>query len=112
MNIEKIAMICHESNRYYCQSIDDNSQPSWEESPEWQKQSALNGVDFHINNPDAKPSHSHENWLKEKEKDGWKYGLVKNPETKEHPCFVPYDDLPEDQKRKDALFIAIVHALK
>ena len=28
------------------------------------------------------------------EADGWKYGPVKDPEKKEHPCFVPYDDLP------------------
>jgi hypothetical protein len=31
--------------------------------------------------------------------------------TKTHPCLVPFADLPEDQQRKDALFIAIVQAL-
>ena len=49
--------------------------------------------------------------LKEKEADGWKYGAVKNPETKEHPCYVPYEQLPAEQQKKDALFIAIVHSL-
>jgi hypothetical protein len=111
MDVQSIARVCHEANRAYCQSIGDNSQPTWDEAPDWQKQSAENGVRFHLENPDAKPSHSHEEWLKEKAAAGWKFGPVKNPETKEHPCFVPYDELPEEQKRKDALFISVVHAL-
>lgn len=111
LDVVSIAKICHEANRAYCQSIGDDSQPIWEHAPEWQKQSAKNGVLFHIHNPDALPSHSHEEWLKEKQESGWKYGPVKNPERKEHPCVVPYDDLPEEQKRKDALFMAIISAL-
>jgi hypothetical protein len=112
VEINSIARVCHEANRAYCQSIGDNSQPTWEDAPDWQKQSAVNGVAFHLANPYAKPSHSHEEWLKEKKATGWKYGTVKNPELKEHPCFVPYDELPEEQKKKDALFIAVVHALR
>lgn len=111
MNVESIARICHETNRAYCQTIGDDSQPEWANAPEWQKQSAENGVRFHLENPNATASHSHEEWLKEKESTGWRYGAVKNPETKEHPCFLPYDQLPEDQKKKDALFIAIIRAL-
>ena len=26
----------------------------------------------------------------------------------EHPCFVPYDQLPKEQQVKDALFVAVV----
>ena len=112
MNIELIAKTCHEVNRAYCKSIGDDSQLSWEDAPDWQKQSAVNGVRFHIDNPNAGPSASHESWLAEKERDGWKYGPVKNPEAKEHPCFVPYAELPNEQQAKDALFISVVHALK
>jgi len=49
--------------------------------------------------------------LKVKEADGWKYGPVKDAEKKEHPCFRPYNLLPRDQKAKDYIFRAIVHAL-
>lgn len=42
---------------------------------------------------------------------GWKYGPVKDPERKEHPCFVPYDGLPPEQRAKDYLFRAVVHQL-
>ena len=35
-----------------------------------------------------------------------------NQETKkEHPCFVPYEELPTEQKAKDFLFRGVVHAL-
>jgi hypothetical protein len=111
MRVRDIAKVCHEVNRAYCQGIGDNSQPRWEDAPDWQTQSAINGVQFHLDNPDALPSHSHEEWLKEKSVTGWKYGPIKNPETKEHPCFVPYEELPQEQKLKDALFIAVVRSM-
>jgi len=110
MNIEQIAKTAHEVNRAYCLSTGDTTQPLWEDAPEWQKNSAINGVKFHIENPDAKPEDSHNSWLKEKETDGWKYGEVKDPEKKEHPCFVPYDKLPQEQKTKDYLFIGVVRS--
>ena len=106
-----IAKICHEANKALCETQGDNSQPSWAEAPSWQKDSAFNGVRFHKDNPDADASASHENWLKEKEADGWKYGLVKDPEKKEHPCCVPFEELPTEQQVKDHLFKAIVRAL-
>lgn len=112
MTIEQVAQVAHEINKAYCESIGDNSQPSWEDAPEWQKSSAKVGVVFHLNNPDASPSASHESWLKQKTEEGWKYGEVKNPETKEHPCFVPYEQLPTEQKSKDYLFKQTIHSLR
>ncbi len=112
MTKENVAQVAHEINKTFCSSIGDNSQPSWEEAPEWQKSSAINGVQFHLDNPNASPSASHDSWLKQKEEEGWKYGPIKNPETKEHPCYVPYEELPTEQKSKDYLFKQIVHSLK
>ena len=106
-----IAKVCHEANRAYCESIGDNSQPKWEDAPEWQRSSAEKGVEFNIAHPDAPPSASHDSWLAEKEATGWKFGPVKDPDKKEHPCFVPYAELPVEQRRKDALFKAIVGEL-
>jgi hypothetical protein len=112
MQVEQIAEVCHAANRAYCATLGDYSQDAWADAPEWQRASAVNGVRFHVDNPDAKPSHSHESWLAEKEAAGWKFGPVKDAETKEHPCCVPYDELPTEQKAKDALFIGVVHALR
>lgn len=111
MTIEDIASVCHDANWRYCFTLGDNSQTCWPDSPKWQKQSAINGVKFHLANPDAGPSGSHENWMKEKLADGWKHGPVKDVDKKEHPCMVPYEQLPPEQKMKDAIFVAIVNAM-
>ena len=111
MNDEQIAKVAHEVNRAYCLALGDNSQPVWEDAPDWQRSSAINGVQFHRENPDAGPDCSHNEWLKEKEDNGWKYGPEKDADKKEHPCFVPYDELPVEQKAKDYLFRSIVHQL-
>lgn len=112
MKVEEIAKVAHELNKAYCESIGDLSQPNWDSAPEWQKSSAVNGVNFHISNPTATPAGSHESWLRQKAEEGWKYGTVKNVETKEHPCFLPYENLPVEQKAKDYIFRQTIHSLK
>lgn len=107
----RIARVCHEANRAYCESIGDDSQPSWNDAPDWQKSSAIKGVLFRIENPGATDESMHKSWWEQKIQDGWKYGPAKNPETKEHPCMVPYSELPSEQRKKDALFSGIVDAL-
>jgi hypothetical protein len=111
MTVSDIAKVCHEANRALCAGLGDNSQLSWEESPQWQIDSAIKGVEFNLANPDAPASSSHDSWLEEKRATGWKYGPVKDSEKKEHPCFVPYEALPLDQQAKDHLFKAVVAAL-
>lgn len=109
-----IAKVCHEANRAFCETLGDTSQPKWEDAPTWQRNSAINGVGFHLQRleegSDPEPAASHNNWLEEKTRDGWKYAEVKDPEKKEHPCFVPYDMLPVEQRQKDFIFGAIVKA--
>lgn len=109
---EVIARVCHEANRAYCAGIGDNSQVAWADAPQWQRDSAVTGVQFNLANPDAPASASHDSWLAEKERTGWRYGEVKDPEAKTHPCFVPYEQLPVEQQKKDALFKAVVAALR
>ena len=110
-HLEEIARVAHEVNRAYCQALGDDSQVPWEEAPEWQKQSAMLGVRLHSSYPEAGPQASHESWMEQKLSDGWKYGPVKKPEAKEHPCLVPFDQLPREQQAKDFIFRAVVHAM-
>ena len=107
-----IAIVCHDANRAYCATIGDDSQVAWADAPDWQKDSAIKGVSFCLDNPDAPASANHESWLEVKRADGWTYGPVKDAEKKEHPCFIPYEGLPVEQQKKDALFKAIVAALR
>lgn len=111
--INIIAIMAHEANRAYCKAIGDNSQLPWRDAPEWQRESARNGVTFHVNTYQStgkwpEPEDSHKSWLKEKEKDGWKWGRVKDAESKTHPCFIPYAQLPVEQRAKDYIFGSVV----
>ncbi len=107
---ERIARMAHEANAAYCSAIGDDSQLPWDDAPDWQRQSALSGVNFHLGAPDAGPSASHDNWMAEKKADGWVFGETKDPEKKEHPCMVPFDDLPTEQQAKDTIFRHTIHA--
>ena len=112
--IEQAAKVCHETIRAYSQTLGDNSLPPWEEATEYQKESSRSGVRRYFAQyaSGAEPSAraTHESWLKEREAGGWKHGRTKNHETKEHPSFVPFDDLPTEEKRKDYLFAAVCKA--
>ena len=44
---------------------------------------------------------THEIWAQGRINDGWTYGEVRNDENLEHPCLVPYDQLPESEKAYD-----------
>jgi len=109
LHIAAAAHAAHEANRAFCRSHGDDSQPPWDEAPKWQVDSAFDGVRGVIGGNG--PEQSHEGWLAEKDRTGWTYGPVKDPEKKEHPCFVPYADLPPEQQAKDAIFTTVVCAV-
>jgi len=44
---------------------------------------------------------THEIWAQKRIAQGWKYGEKRNDKKKEHPCLVPYEDLPEYEKVYD-----------
>ena len=43
----------------------------------------------------------HDTWAKGRMDGGWTYGPVRDDATKQHPCLVPYADLPESEKDYD-----------
>jgi hypothetical protein len=110
--VEQIAQVCHEANRSYCLTLGDDSQPPWSNAEDWQKTSAVNGVHFLLHHPDAGPEACHENWMKEKQAQGWVYGSVKQPDARQHPCLVSWSALDYDQQLKDKLFHSIVRAMQ
>ena len=43
----------------------------------------------------------HEVWAETRINQGWTYVEQRNDKLKTHPCFIPYEDLPEEEKEYD-----------
>ncbi len=43
----------------------------------------------------------HDIWAENRIAQGWTYGEKRDDEKKQHPCLVPYEDLPEEEKLYD-----------
>lgn len=107
--VECISMACHEANRALQIFIASDAilvSPHWEDLDDETRASSYQGVVGILQG--NTPAQSHEGWVKFKVDHGWTYGPVKDEEAKTHPNIVPYGDLPLEEKRKDALFHAVV----
>ena len=108
--VELIARICHEANIAIQVHADEEPSPNWDSAPNWQKESAKDGVIQALEGKSSKQLH--ESWCEFKIKNGWVYGLVKSEQAKTHPCLLPYDELPATQQLKDHVFGAIVNSFR
>lgn len=43
----------------------------------------------------------HEVWAQTRIDQGWTYGVERNDALKQHPCLIPYEELPEEEKEYD-----------
>lgn len=107
-----LAKMTHAVNRAYCKALGDDSQLAWDDAPDWQKDSAIAGVQFRLENDSATPEEMHANWMAQKAAEGWVYGEVKDEVAGTHPCMKPYDELPVEQRAKDYIFSAVIDAAK
>jgi len=46
---------------------------------------------------------THESWMQQRLSEGWRYGEHRDDATKQHPCLVPYDELPESERSYDVV---------
>lgn len=48
---------------------------------------------------------AHEIWAQKRIDEGWSHGPRRDDEAKEHPCLIPYDELPESEKEYDRIMV-------
>ena len=106
---EACARAAHEANNVYNAAIGDPLSPAWDALTEAQRNGAIGGAKHALAGGTAADSHAL--WMESRVAEGWTYGAVKDFAAKTSPCLVPYAELPEVQRRKDALFQAVVRAV-
>lgn len=109
--VAKIAQVMHEGTRAWQKANGQDVVPTWGRAPKWMKESSVEAVRWRLANPAAGASAQHDRWSEHKKATGWKYGKTKSGVKKTHPMLVPYGDLPEVERRKDALVNAVIDAL-
>lgn len=113
MKAEEIARVCHEANRAITQIIRDVPvQPSWDDAPEEMKISSIRGVARVLEHPEITPAELHFGWMKDKRAAGWVWGPERDEVKKTHPAMVAYVELPEQVRKKDEVFRALINILK
>jgi RyR domain len=108
----QIARVVHEANRaLQVEQADPTIEVSlpWDDTDLETRVSAISGVEGVI--AGNTPEESHAAWTQFKVDNGWVLGPVKDMELKQHPLLVPYNQLPESQKIKDSLFVAVTRTL-
>jgi len=58
------------------------------------------------------PEEAHDSWVQAYTDMGWVYGPERDPVKKTHPDMVPFDQLPKDERDKDAIFLALIYAVR
>lgn len=58
------------------------------------------------------PEEAHDSWMDAYFIMGWKYGEKRDTTAKTHPDLLPFDQLPKDERDKDAIFLAFVWLAK
>ena len=106
-----IARVVHEALRAWCAANGQQAYPAWSRAPKDSRQSTIESVLHIIKNPNASPGEHHEQWVAQKRREGWRIGEIKNRKAKTHPLLVTYDELPEIERTKDRILIAITKAI-
>lgn len=111
MSIKEIAKVVHNLQSAFCSSIGDHTVPTWDNAPQWMKDTTIDGVYALLGDTTAEAGFSHTNWMNKKFAEGWVYGEIKDAVKKTHPSLIPFDKLPWEDQYKDILFVKTVREL-
>ena len=112
--IRNIAKIIYEATRMEAEWSKRSIVPEkWDRRDEKFREQFIDIIDKYISQDKLPtPKEAHDSWVQSYLKMGWKYGEKRDVKKKTHPDLVPYEKLPKDERDKDAIFLAIVWAVK
>ena len=107
--LEACARAAHEQNNVFCLALGDVPSPAWHNLTDAQREGVLKGAEHAL--AGGTPEASHELWMASRIAEGWVFATVKDFAAKTSPNLVPYAELPEAQRAKDALFQRTVRTM-
>jgi hypothetical protein len=108
---EHMASVCHEAYRQYSATRQRYVVLPWSVTAKDKRDDEVAAVRYLTLHPNATPQHMHDHLGREKMKDGWKYGPEKSDINKTDPFLCAFEKLPEEQRTKARLFVAVTRAL-
>lgn len=109
--LDAIARTVHEALRGWAAAHGQHDIPAWDKAEPWMHAATRDSVRHALEHDAPNGRTQHTQWMDQKRRDGWRYGPVKDADAKTHPLMIPYDDLPDWERRKDQLINALVSAL-
>lgn len=71
----------------------------------------IHAIQDALDDPSIDGRTMHQSWMEDKLARGWVHGDDKDPVRKTHPCILPYDELPPEQRVKDDLILAVAREM-
>lgn len=106
ISLEQVAIVCHQGNIAAQIAAGETPSPRWVWMRPEIKESTREGIRNAM--AGSTPEEMHASWSKNRLDAGWVYGEVKDEVAMTHPCLVPYSELPEEQRVKDAVMLDVV----
>lgn len=108
VKLSEIAKKCHEANNKLLIDNGKEPLPDWNNLDRNQRFINIKSVRRIVDKPTITPEEIHDEWVKNKRRDGWVYGEVKDDEKKTHPLLVDFNVMSKFDKEKDIIFIKTV----
>lgn len=108
--INQIAQECHLKNdELMLANGEVPNSTSWHEMDDHMKDMNIKSVKKALLNPNLTAKDMHDEWMKNKIADGWRYGITKDADQKTHPLIIDFDKMNDIDKLKDQIFIDVVN---
>ena len=109
---EDLARICHEAHLALRIGLNDSADDAhFDALPQWRKDLVTGEV--RMIREGKSHAEVHQAWVDRLREKGWRWGIYRDVQLKQHPNLVPYDDLPVSEKAKvrQAFRIVLTHVM-